>query len=67
MFRINPSKAYFAYLAAKETVNKDFIEFASQVEEVKSYIHFDILTEYGYSELDFIVVYISLNFKGRCI
>ena len=29
----------------------------------KSYIHFNILTEYGNSELDFIIIYISLQFK----
>jgi hypothetical protein len=29
IFDINPSKAYFAYLAAKEAVSADFIEFTS--------------------------------------
>lgn len=57
MFGINTHTCDFDYQAIKNAADQDFHKFTKEIHQVCSNLRFDIMTEYGKNELEFILMY----------
>jgi hypothetical protein len=58
-FDLKSRQCHYDYVAIKNSVGEDFLEFTSEIQLASQHLYFDYLTEFGKKELEFMLMYFN--------